>query len=467
MGEAKAPVRLRRALGVAGNVAIVVSGITPTASVFVIVPAILGITGTGVVWSFLIATVVAFGMGLCDAELGSLYPIAGGSYSLVANVLGRYVGFMATADIVVQSVFLPASIALGDGIYLHSFFPGIDPSWVGFLVMIVTSLIAVLPISANSYLTGVFLALEIVVLALISVFGFTHVHQGWHVLFGAPTGVEGGTNLVPLSTGVLLAGVVTALFSYNGYDSAIVFSEETRGHRKAIAYAVLAALGITVVTELVPVIAVMLGSPDIANLLTSSTPISYMITSLMGQSWNTTVIIGVMLAIFNATIAINLNFGRILYSTARDAAWPPALNRWLLRLHPRWQTPWVATLAVGVVGGLLCFASKFLLLITFTSVLIVVMYALVAISALVSRVRSRRNGDVLPYRMPLWPVPPVVALLGIIVALTQQSHKDLLIALAIFLAASGYYWAYLRRRPYLPQAGQPMADPSERAGMRA
>jgi len=51
-----------------------------------------------------------------------------------------------------------------------------------------------------------------------------------------------------------------------------------------------------------------------------------------------------------------------------------------------------------------------------------------------------------PFRMPLWPIPPILALAGVVIALTQQKGTDLLGAAAIFGVAAIYYFAFVRPR---------------------
>ena len=432
---------LKKSLGLLGNLAITLSNITPASSVFIIVPALLVTTGTGILWSFLIGLIIALAIGLCDAELGSLYPTAGGPYYVIKRVLGDYWGFIALSCIAVQAVVLTPAIAMGDGLYLHSFFPGISASVVGFIVMLASAVIAIFPISSNGYITGIFLVIELLALILLSIIGFSHLHQSASILISHPHALVGG-HLSTIGAGALIGGVVTALFAYNGYDQVITFGEETHGNPRYIGFAILAALGVTVIFEVVPSVAVLLGAPDLTQLFSNSAPVSYVIKATTNDVWNAVILIGILFAIFNATIAIILGFARMLYSSAREESWPPFINRALTHLHPKFKTPWIATLAIGVIGGLLCFASSFILLITFTSVLVAVIYALIAVAALITRVKGERS----PFRMILWPLPPIVALVGIIVALTQQTTKDLTITLIIFIVASLYYVFYQRGR---------------------
>jgi amino acid transporter len=78
------------------------------------------------------------------------------------------------------------------------------------------------------------------------------------------------------------------------------------------------------------------------------------------------------------------------------------------------------------------------------SVLTITLYVFVAVAAIVHRVRER--GVDRPFRMPLWPLPPVIAIVGAGLALSQQSTRDLLIVAILFVLGLVYYALYLRPR---------------------
>src|SRR5258707_3583845 len=103
---------LHRGLTARGVIALAVSDITPMASLLIIAPVVLAASGTGSMWAYLIGCFLAICVALCMGELGSMYPVAGGLYSIVHRVLGRPPGFLALADYIAQWAFLPASITL-------------------------------------------------------------------------------------------------------------------------------------------------------------------------------------------------------------------------------------------------------------------------------------------------------------------------------------------------------------------
>src|SRR5207302_10662326 len=102
--------------------------------------------------------------------------------------------------------------------------------------------------------------------------------------------------------------------------------------------------------------------------------------------------------------------GRLRSGWGRVRAGPVRVGSWIASALPRLKTPWVATAFVGLVGALLTALSNLAALVTFTGVILVIIYGTIALSAIVSRVTQK---DVVrPFRMPLWPLPPVVALAG-------------------------------------------------------
>ena len=424
--------------------ALVVASITPATALLVIGPVALAQAGTGAFWAFLLAAVIAVCMALCFAELGSVYPTAGGLYVIVTRVLGRQAGFLAMLNVVAQAVFIPASIALGFGIYLSALLPGINPNLASFVVVIAATGVAMLSITDNAWVTKVIVALELTLLAGLIVLGAVSIRQPLGTLFDPVSVPSSGGQAVAVGFALVFAAVATGLFSYNGYDGAITFSEETQGEAKDIGRGVMAAALIAILFQLLPLGAVILAAPTLGGLLNAEAPFTYVVESVIGPAGSVVVTVGILFAVFAAVQAIILYFSRILYSTGRDRAWPTVANGALTRVSDRYGSPWVAVLVVGGLTALLTLFSGVVLAVTFTGVLLAVMYALVAVCALVSRLRE--PGLVRPWRMPLWPLPPAIALIGVGIAISQQRTVDLMIVGAIFVVGAAYYALFLRPR---------------------
>lgn len=435
------PQQLHRTLSVLGNVGITLSGITPAASLYIIAAVAYRQQGSGAFFSLLIAAIIGLGIAPCFAELGSAMPVAG-NYYIVARALGRPIAFpQLTANIVLTPVVI-ATLALGSGEYLSALAPGISGRFTAFVLVLLATGIATLTIHVNALVTGLFLAVELCCVAIIAVLGFTHLHQPLHILWQPQLFTASGA--APASVAVILAGVVTGLFAYNGYQFPISYSEETKGHPRGIGHAVLWAFAISVVTQIVPFTAGLLGAPSLATLAASDAPMAYLVKTLGGEALNAAVTVGLVLAILNACIACLLGTARFLFSSARDGLWPPLVSWHLAAIHSRFRSPWAATLWLGGFSALFCLLSNVMDLVNLFSVYVACEYLVFALAALASR---RTQADLpRPWKMPLWPLPPLLALVGVAIVLWQQSASDLLIVGGIYVASALYYTLYLHRQ---------------------
>jgi amino acid transporter len=104
----------------------------------------------------------------------------------------------------------------------------------------------------------------------------------------------------------------------------------------------------------------------------------------------------------------------------------------------------VATLVVGTCATVLCFASDIVAVVTFVSVLTISIYVFVGITTIVSRQRDKDAPRT--FRLPLYPLPPVLAIGGALLALSQQAGKDLIAVVIIYTLGLAYYFFYLRSR---------------------
>ena len=438
------PQQLARTLQVAGNTTITLSVIGPAASVFAIGSVALGQQGSGAFLVFVIAALISGCLAVGWAELGALYPTAGGLYGIVARVLGRRAGFLALVLQLALFVIVPSAFALAAGQSAAAVWPAISPRTAALVLLAVATALAVVGIRFNAAVTAALLALELAIILVVSALGLANADWSLAGTLWDPRGYAADGSAAPVGLRTLLAGVVLGLGAFAGYGGAVIFSEETRGPRRGIARAMLGALGIAVLAELLAITAALLGAPSQAELTTAPAPMSYLVRSLGGDRLVTIITLALLATFFNILLAVLLEYARILYSSGRDRTWPARLSSAFGRIHPTTRTPVVATLTIGVAALMLTAVSDYAAAVTFASLTVVATFALIALSALVSRVR--RPGLDRPYRMPLWPLPPAVALAGVAVTVVLQTSRDLAIVAAILAAGVVYDAVYLRPR---------------------
>jgi amino acid transporter len=436
---------LSRSLRVVGNVMITLSSITPASSVFIIIPAILLGVGTGSFLALVFAALVGVFMAFCWGELCAAFPIAGGDYAVVwhafkgrAKPLAGPVSMILFALWIDTIVFIPAVIALGTAQYLGVVWT-VNTKVAGAVVMVLAAGLAILRVRVNAVLTGVMLGIEMVALGIVTVLGIVNLHSDrvghlfsdWQIGNG-----HGGSEAVTF--GAILAITAVAVFAYNGYAAPVNLSEETQGSSRGIARAILWSLVITVLAELVPTTAVLLGAPTLDTVTTGTAPMNAFLLATSSSTVNDIVSLGITVAILNAVVAIVIQFGRVLYSSGRDRAWPGPVNDWMSSVSPRFQTPWFATALVGVLGAILCLTVSLDTIITLTGATLVLNYALVAVGAIVGRATGATAAS--PYRMPVWPLPPVLAIAALVYITTKQTQKSLIVT-GVTMLIGLVYWA--------------------------
>ena len=444
----KKPLALKRSMRVIGTLLLTLSAVTPASSVFVIVPGAITQAGSGAFLSMAAAAILAIPIAYVYSELASAFPIAGGEYSMVGRSVGAAAGFATFGLTITSNMLAPAVLALGASTYLAVVVPDLNPIVVGMTIIAATTVLGILHIRTNAWVTGVFLLLELLALAVLAVLGFLDVKRSlWEIITHPVVVSQSALHPTPLAA----IGVATSvsIFAYNGYGAAVYFAEEMHEAPRLIARTILWALVITVVTELVPLTAVLMGAPNLQALLGSTSPFSDFITAVGGYALSVVIGLSVALAILNAVLATLLQNARFFYSTGRDGTWHPRINDAFLVTHDRFNSPWIATLAAGISSMAMCLLGlQWLLVITGTGIALI--YAAVCIAAIAGRTTGTTKHAV--YRMPLYPFWPVLGLLALAyVFYTSAIDPDigrpsLLINSAVMVVALAYYGLRVRRK---------------------
>ena len=450
---------LKRSLRIFGTLLLTLSAVTPASSVFVIVPGVITQAGTGAFWAMVLGALLSVPTAYVYSELSSAFPIAGGEYCMVGRTVGLDAGIAIMWLNAFSSLLTPAAFALGASVFIGVVIPGLNTTALAIGIILVTTILGILHIRTNAWVTGLFLLVELLALIAITALGFWNIKRPLLEIAAHPVWLNGGAlQTTPLAIIGLATSV--AIFAYNGYGSAVYFAEEMHEVRTAVAKTILWALIITVVTELVPVTAVLMSAPDLKAFFVSQNPFSDFVLATGGQYFNAAISVGVALAIINAVLATVLQNARFFYRTGHDRTWHSSINNAFTITHPRFHSPWMATLIAGLVSVALCFLGLNLILML-TGTGIVIVYIGVCLAAIF----GRRSGtsDAAIYKMPLYPLWPVIGLAALAYVLYTSAldpmlgRPSLLINGAIAILSILYYRLLLgRRRAWV------LSEPDER-----
>jgi amino acid transporter len=444
---------LRRRLRQWHVLGLAMADVSPTMGVLLLSAGVFAIGGTFAIGSNLALGVVVILIALCLGELGAMYPIAGGMYSLVKQLLPAPAAWVTMFNFLLQGAIIPASIGIGIGQYLEALIPAITlpVAAVAVASILLAAAIAAVRVELGAWVTATMVVVELTVLTIVTVAAFLHPHQSLLAVTLRPVVLDGST-LRPVTVAVMLATLAPAFNVINGYDATLGFAEELVGGARAVARAVVAAAVLAAVLIIVPLTAALLAAPDLRVFFQSSAPVVYVVKSALGPNAVALVDLGVCVALFNAMLSLFMYFARVFYATGRDGVWWTGANRWLAALN-RFRVPGGGVLVLAALAIVLVFASALNWLIIFAGTITSTVYFFVGIAALRSRFSQRDRPR--PYRMPLWPLPPIVVVLFTGFALVTQQAQYLAGEAVVVAAALGFWamWRYRWRRPAEPSVG--------------
>jgi amino acid transporter len=454
--------QLERRLNIPEVVGLAMADVSPTMAVLFLSAGVFFVGGTFSIGAGLILSVVVVFIALCLGELAAMFPIAGGMYSLVRRVLPGPLSWITMFNYLIQGVVIPASIALGMVAFLRDLFPalGFPDTVIAIVLLAVATALALTKVEVGAWATAAMVVVECVVLGIITVAAFLHPHQQLSEVTFHPTVLSNG-ELVTVGFAVMLATLAPAFNVINGYDAALGFSEELKGGERNIAKAVIISAVLACVLIMVPLIAAVIAAPDLKEFFSAPAPIIYSVEASLGDKARIIIDIGVTIALFNAMLSLLMYFGRGVYTTGRDGVWPATVNRIVSSIN-RFRAPGAGVLLLAIPAGVLIFTSALNFLIIFAGTVIAAVYFCIGIAALWSR-RSMPD-EPRPYRMPLWPLPPLVVIGFTGIALATQETQYLLaevvlICLALVAWAGSKKWS--SPRPDTDPTHRPMAKAVE------
>jgi amino acid transporter len=389
-------------------------GATVGTGIFFVLSEAVPKAGPGVVVSFVIAGIAAGLAALCYAELASAVPVSGSTYSYAYITLGELVAMGVAACLLLEYGVSAAAVAVGWSQYvnklLDNFFgdhlpqtlsaaPWGDssPGIINLPAVVLVGLCALLLIrgaSESAKVNAIMVLIKLSVLVMFAAIAFT--------AFDADRFAE----FAPFGVGGISAAAGTIFFSYIGLDAVSTAGDEVKNPQKTMPRAIIAAL-VTVTTVYVVVTVAALGAQpwqDFAGEEAGLATILDTVTS--GHYWGTVLSAGAVISIFSVTLVVLYGQTRILFAMGRDGLLPPLFAK----VNPRTQTPVNNTIIVAVVVSILAGFVPLDYLADMVSIGTLVAFIVVSVGVVILRVREPD----LPrgFRVPLYPVTPVLSVLA-------------------------------------------------------
>ncbi|MGQ9582410.1 MAG: amino acid permease [Thermoplasmatota archaeon] len=408
--ELARPHGLRRALGI-WDLILIGIGANIGAGIFVLSGvAAREYAGPAVTLSFLIAGLVSILVALCYAELSSMIPQAGSSYSYAQVALGRLPAWLVAWVLMMEYPLTCVAVSVGWSGYMGHLLssigwgvpaalasaPGTSPGALfnlpAFLVVLALTLLLLVGIRESALLNRVMVIVKVAVLTAFVALGAT--------LFD-PANLS---PFAPFGFGGVMAGAAVVFFAYMGFDAHATVSEEAVNPRRDMPRAIVAAL-LTCTAIYMSVALVLSGLVPIES-IEAAAPLAGGLLS-RGMRWASSIVaVGAWFAITNVLFISLLAQPRIVMSLSRDGLAPRKLSE----VHPRFRTPHLATLVMGLAVALLAGFTP----ITAAAELgnIGALFVFTLICWMVVAMRRLHPGRPRTFRMPLVPYLPVAGIVS-------------------------------------------------------
>jgi amino acid transporter len=223
------------------------------------------------------------------------------------------------------------------------------------------------------------------------------------------------------------AATLIALYDYGGYNNVCMIGEEVRRPRKTIPQSILISIVLVAVLYLTMNISI-LGVVPWREAMHSDAIVALFIERLYGPAVGRMSTVLILIATFGSVFAVLLGYSRVPYAAAVEGRFFSVFAR----LHSKGRYPIVAVASLGVLSAIACVLSLGDLI----NLLIVIQIMLQFMAQCVAVILLRRRASRGPasFRMPLFPLPALIALAGwaYIVLTSEARYIEIGFALMLF-----------------------------------
>ena len=441
--------------------------------------------GPGVTISFIVAATACGLAGLCYAEMASTVPVAGSAYTYSYATMGEFAAWIIGWDLVLEYAMGAATVGVGWSGYFVSFLDyfGIHLpmaltsaplrwcneadvanavaacSQVGWnrtgslfnlpavLIVLLASTILVIGIRESARANNIMVILKLAVVVLFIIFGLQYVNtENWKPFIPPNTGTFGEFGWSGVFRG---AGLI--FFAYIGFDVVSTAAQESRNPQKDMPIGILGSL--VICTLLYVLVALTLTGLVKYDQLNVAHPVALAVERISQLSWlRPFITLGAILGLASVVLVMLLGQSRVFYAMSRDGL----LGPWAGKVHPKFRTPYLATIYVGLIVAFISGTFPIQILGELVNIGTLLAFVLVCVGVMV--LRKKRPDLDRPFRTPLVPLVPILGVLacfGLMATLPGDTWIRLFVWLLIGFVI---YFGYSRKHSVLQreQAAQSM-----------
>jgi amino acid transporter len=437
---------------------------------FITLPLVIAAAGYKLsVWAWVLGAVIAVADGLVWAELGAAFPRAGGSYAFLREIYGpdragNWLSFLYVWQVSFTAPLSIASGCIGLSSFLAWFWPELDgtpiaawpalhySSFAAAATCLLVTALLYRNLSSVTRLAWVLFAGVLAAIAGVITSGFAHATAtgGWQMPASPAL-------TIPAALGGLAQATLLTTYCYWGYYNICFLGGEVRRPERTIPRAILLSVLFVAAFYVAMNLAALPSMRDAASHVASGAAVRLQLVADIAKSAFGTLAGRLMAALivwtaFASVFSLLLGYSRVPYAAARDGNY----FRFLAAVHPRHGIPHRSLVALGLVAACFCFFSlaQVITMLVITRILLQFFLQHAGVVLL----RAQRPELARPFRMPLYPLPPMVAMAGFVFMIVNRAHALGGLAVAAGIAISGtlvyiYRAQRLRQWPLKPTKG--------------
>jgi len=446
---------------------------------FITLPLVIAAAGFKLsVWAWLLGAAIAVADGLVWAELGAAFPRAGGSYAFLREIYGpdragNWLSFLYVWQLSFSAPLSIASGCIGLSSFLAWFWPGLEQAPIAALpalhygnfaaagaCLMVTALLY-RNLSQVTRLAWVLFAGVMAAIAGVIVSGFAHAAAsgGWAMPVGPAQGVA-------VALGGLAQATLITTYDYWGYYNITFLGSEVKRPERTIPRSILLSVLFVSAFYVAMNLAALPSMHDAAAHAAAGATVRLQLVAQIAQSafgaWAGRLMAALIVwTAFASVFSLLLGYSRVPYAAARDGNY----FGFLAAVHPRHGIPHRSLVALGLVASAFCFLTLTQVITLLVITRILLQFFLQHAGVILLRVQ-RPNLD-RPFKMPLYPLPPLLAMAGFAFMLANRSHALKGLAVAAAIALSGtliYLWRAKRLGQWPFAASHQASEPASQQG---
>jgi amino acid transporter len=416
---------------------------------FITLPLVIAAAGYRLsVWAWVLGAVIAVADGLVWAELGAAFPRAGGSYAFLREIYGpdragNWLSFLYVWQVSFTAPLSIASGCIGLSSFLAWFWPELDgtpiaawpalhySSFAAAATCLLVTALLYRNLSSVTRLAWVLFAGVLAAIAGVITSGFAHATAtgGWQMPASPAL-------TIPAALGGLAQATLLTTYCYWGYYNICFLGGEVRRPERTIPRAILLSVLFVAAFYVAMNLAALPSMRDAASHVASGAVVRLQLVADIAKSAFGTLAGRLMAALivwtaFASVFSLLLGYSRVPYAAARDGNY----FRFLAAVHPRHGIPHRSLVALGLVAACFCFFSLAQVITMLVITRILLQFFLQHAGVVLLRVQRPELAR--PFRMPLYPLPPMVAMAGFVFMIVNRAHALGGLAVAAGIAISG------------------------------